>query len=459
MKKRSYRCFVVSALALSLFGGLVEAQKPNNIIDEVIWVVGDEPILKSEVEIQRISAEMQGQRIDGDPYTVIPEQLAIQKLFLHQASIDSIIVTEADVMSDANYRINTLVERIGSEEKLEEYWNMSMKEIRRQVITNLIEANKVQQEQEKIIGDKKISPAEVRRYFKNMPKDSLPYIQPQVEVEILTQAPRVEPAELEKVKQDLLDYAKRVNDGETSFAALARLYSQDEGSARQGGELGFRGRGELVPEFSNVAFSLTDPNTVSKIVQTEYGFHIIQFISRKGDKVNVRHILRRPDVSDDALIKGTARLDSIAADIRDKKFTFEEAVLALSDDKDTRNNNGLMVNSDPSSMTQTSRFEMKDLPQEVAKVVDKMQVGEVSKAFTMINRNGQVTCAIVLLKNRIEGHQADITADFQALTEIVSAKKNEEKLVEWIRNKQKTTYISIKDEWKKKDFKYPGWIK
>ena len=263
MKKRSYRRFVVSALALSLFGGLAQAQKPNNIIDEVIWVVGDEPILKSEVEIQRISAEMQGQRIDGDPYTVIPEQLAIQKLFLHQASIDSIIVTEADVMSDANYRINTLVERIGSEEKLEEYWNMSMKEIRRQVITNLIEANKVQQEQEKIIGDKKISPAEVRRYFKNMPKDSLPYIQPQVEVEILTQAPRVEPAELEKVKQDLLDYAKRVNDGETSFAALARLYSQDEGSARQGGELGFRGRGELVPEFSNVAFSLTDPNTVS----------------------------------------------------------------------------------------------------------------------------------------------------------------------------------------------------
>lgn len=177
MKKRSYRRFVVSALALSLFGGLAQAQKPNNIIDEVIWVVGDEPILKSEVEIQRISAEMQGQRIDGDPYTVIPEQLAIQKLFLHQASIDSIIVTEADVMSDANYRINTLVERIGSEEKLEEYWNMSMKEIRRQVITNLIEANKVQQEQEKIIGDKKISPAEVRRYFKNMPKDSLPYIQ------------------------------------------------------------------------------------------------------------------------------------------------------------------------------------------------------------------------------------------------------------------------------------------
>ncbi len=435
------------------------SNKPNNVIDEVIWVVGDEPILKSEVELQRINAELSGQKIEGDPYTVIPEQLAIQKLFLHQASIDSIEVTEADVMPQVNSRLNYMIEYAGSQEKLEEYRGLPLKQIRQELIKAFIESAKVEQEREKIIGNKKISPAEVRRYFKNMPKDSLPYIQPQVEVQILTQSPVVEPSEVERIKKELLDYAKRVNDGETSFAALARLYSQDEQSARQGGELGYHGRAELVPEFSNVAFSLTDPKTVSKIVQTEYGFHIMQLIGRKGDKVNVRHILLRPTVTSKAIKACINRLDSIADDIRKNKFTFDRAVYALSDDKDTKNNNGLMVNSQAETLTQTSRFEMKDLPQEVAKVVDKMHVGEISDAFTMMNKNGKEVCAIVLLKNRIEGHKADITEDFQALTDIVSQKKNEEKLEQWIKEKQKTTYISIKDAWKRKDFKYPGWVK
>jgi peptidyl-prolyl cis-trans isomerase SurA len=282
---------------------------------------------------------------------------------------------------------------------------------------------------------------------------------PRVEVQILSQNPEVSQAEIDRIKEELMDYAKRVNSGEASFATLARMYSQDESSARMGGEMDYSGRAQFVPEFSDVAFSLTDKNTVSKIVKTEYGYHIIQLIDRKGDKVKVRHILRRPTVSDEAITKSLSRLDSIANDIRNHKFTFNEAVVALSEDKETRNNNGLMVNKDYQRDIQTSRFEMKDLPADVAKVVNRMHVGEISDAFLMKNRNGQETCAIVLLKNRIDGHRADITADFQILSDIVQAKREESILENWIKDKQKSTYISIKEGWKKTDFRYPGWIK
>lgn len=457
MNKLKFGTILMMAVLLSMCCQFSRAQ--NNVVDEVIWVVGDEPILKSDVEFQRLNAELNGQKINGDPYTVIPEQLAIQKLFLHQASIDSINVSEADVMPYVNAQMDRMINLAGSQEKLEEYRGVPIKQIRQEVIKYFIESKKIDDEKKKIIGDKKISPAEVRRYFKNMPKDSLPYIPTQVEVQILTQKPEIAEQEIERVKNELQEYAKRVNSGESSFATLARLYSQDESSARQGGELGYSGRAEWVPEFANVAFSLTDPNTVSKIVQTEFGYHILQLIGRKGDKVNVRHILLKPVPTGDAIKKSISRLDSIANDIRTNKFSFDHAVYALSDDKDTKNNNGLMVNTSLEDETQTSRFQMKDLQQDVAKVVDKMHVGEVSNGFSMINKDGKQVCAIVLLKNRINGHKADITEDFQALTDIVSSKKNEEVLEKWIKEKQETTYISIKDEWKRTDFKYPGWIK
>lgn len=447
-------CLAGAVLSLGLY-----AEEKKNVMDEVIWVVGNEVILRSDVEFQRMNAELQGNKISGDPYTVIPEQLAIQKLFLTQAAIDSVEVSEADVLDRANEQLEYMVEMAGSEQKLEEYRGMSMKQIRQEIIRYFVENEKINEAKNKIIGDKKISPAEVRRYFKNMPSDSLPFIPMQVEVQILTRTPEVSTAEIERVKNELLGYAQRVNSGESGFSTLARLYSEDEGSARQGGEIGFKGRAETVPEFSSVAFSLTDPKTVSKIVKTEYGYHIIQLIARKGDKVNVRHILRKPRMSEAEIDTTIARLDTIATEIRAGKITFEEAVQAVSDDKDTRNNHGLMVNSNMQTGVQTSRFQMKNLPQEVAKVVDKMRIGEVSDPFTMVNNKGIEVCAIVLLKNRYPGHKADITEDFQVLKDIVLQKKQEEKLDQWIKEKQKSTYISIKDGWKKKDFKYPGWIK
>ena len=430
----------------------------NNVIDEVVWVVGDEAILKSEVESERLNAQYEGRKFDGDPYCVIPEQLAVQKLFLHQAELDSIEVSEQEVLSRLEQQTNWLIDQIGSKEKMEEYYNKTSTQIREMLRENIRNGMTVQKMQQKIIGDIKIVPADVRRYFKNLPQDSIPYVPTQVEVQIVTLEPKIPQEEIERVKKTLRDYTERIEKGEIAFGTLARLYSEDPGSARRGGEYGFQGRGEVVPEFANVVFNLTDPKKVSKVFETEYGFHIAQLIEKRGDRVSYRHILLKPKVEEKDLETSLLRLDSIAKDIRNAKFTFDEAATFISQDKDTRNNHGLMAN--PKSGT--ARFEMQDLAQvsqEIAKVINDMNVGEVSEPFTMINNKGKEVCAIVKLKVRIDGHKATITEDYQRLKSIVQSKLGDEKLHKWIVDKQKSTYVRINENWVTCDFKYPGWVR
>ena len=448
----NFKFVVLCALAL-LTGSAVYGQ--DNVIDEVVWVVGDEAILKSEVEEARMSAQYEGRKFDGDPYCVIPEEIAVQKLYLHQAALDSIEVAESEVIQRVDYMTNMYIANIGSREKMEEYFNKTSSQIRETLRDNAREGLKVQKMQQKLVGEIKITPAEVRRYFKDLPQDSIPYIPTQVEVQIITQQPKIPLDEIEDVKRRLREYTDRVNNGE-SFSMLARLYSDDRGTAINGGEMPFTGRGYLDPAFANVAFNLQDPNKVSKIVESEYGFHIIQLMEKRGDRIKVRHILLKPHVPEEALMAGTARLDSIADDIRNGKFTFEEAASVLSQDKDTRNNHGLL----PNPQTNTSKFEMQELPPEIAKVVDKMKVGEISEAFTMIpQKTGKEECVIVKLKSRINGHKATISEDYQNLKEIVLDKRRDEVLDKWIREKQKHTHVRINDNWKNCAFKYPGWIK
>ena len=425
----NFKFVVLCALAL-MTGSAVYGQ--DNVIDEVVWVVGDEAILKSEVEEARMSALYEGRKFDGDPYCVIPEEIAVQKLFLHQAALDSIEVAESEVIQRVDQMTNMYIANIGSREKMEEYFNKTSSQIREALRENAREG-----------------------HFKDLPQDSIPYIPTQVEVQIITQQPKIPLEEIEDVKSRLREYTDRVNKGE-SFSMLARLYSDDRGTAINGGEMPFTGRGYLDPAFANVAFNLQDPNKVSKIVESEYGFHIIQLIEKRGDRIKVRHILLKPHVPEEALMAGTARLDSIADDIRNGKFTFEEAASVLSQDKDTRNNHGLL----PNPQTNTSKFEMQELPPEIAKVVDKMKVGEISEAFTMIpQKTGKEECVIVKLKSRINGHKATISEDYQNLKEIVLEKRRDEMLDKWIREKQKHTYVRINENWKNCTFKYPGWIK
>ncbi len=455
----------VALLSAMLWGGsaagayaqTLGTAQAGNVVDEVIWVVGDEAILKSDVEAMRIQAAQEGTRWNGDPDCAIPEQIAVQKLFLNQAEIDSIDVTDSDVAGQVDQQINYWINMVGSREKLEEYKKQSISQMRSELLEMMRDRNKVQLMREKLVKDVVVTPAEVRRHFSALPEDSIPFVPTQVEVQIITQAPVVEQDEINRVKNELRDFTDRVTKGETSFATLARLYSEDPGTARQGGELDYTGRAPLDPAFADVAFNLTDPKKISKIVESEFGYHIIQFIDRRGEKIKVRHILLKPQVSDDAIDRCLARLDSIRNDINDKKFSFEDAAFGISDDKDTRNNKGLMF--DAVGMERTSKLALQDLPVEVARAVDTMSIGSISAPFKMINNRGKTVCAIVKLKNRVPGHKAIITEDYQVLKDIVLQKRREEKLHEWVVNKIKTTYVRINDRYKSCDFEYEGWIK
>ena len=473
-----------AALLSAVFGYASTLSQPSDsiasdsigtIVDEVIWVVGDEAILKSDVEAMRIQGQQEGMQWKGDPDCAIPEQIAVQKLFLNQAIIDSIEVTDAEISQGVEQYLENMINVIGSREKLEEYHKKNISQIRADLRESYRERQMVQGMQQKLVKELTVTPAEVRRFFKDLPQDSIPFVPTEVEVQIITQQPRIDQEEINRVKEELRDYTNRINKGDATFQTLARLYSEDPGTARRGGELDYTGRGMLDPAFANVAFGLTDPKKVSKIVESEFGYHIIQLIDKRGDKIKVRHILRKPVVSDDAIQKALSRLDTVATSIRQgevpemlkvfinpekpiEKFTFEDAVSVFSDDKDTRNNNGLMFNVTQEGQ-RTSRFKLADLPAEVAKVVDTLQIGNVSRPFQMINERGKTVCAIVKLKNRNEGHKATITEDFQVMKNLVLAKRREEVIHDWVVKRIKSTYVRINERYRNCNFEYEGWVR
>ena len=455
------RIQVILVLLVSLVS-LCNAQNDSlrAIVDEVIWVVGDEAILKSDVEAMRLQAEQEGLRWNGDPDCSIPEQIAVQKLFKHQAQIDSIEVTDADVAQEVEQQISYWLEMVdGSRERLEEYKHQNLTQIRADLREEMKDRQMVQKMKQKLVEDIAVTPAEVRRYFSALPQDSLPFVPTEVEVQIVQLTPKIEQEELNRVKDELRNYTERVNKGETRFQTLAQLYSEDPGSARRGGELGLMGRGTLDPAFAAVAFNLTDPKKVSKIVESEFGFHIIQLIEKRGDKVNVRHILRKPVVSQESVDRALGRLDSIAADLRAEKFSFEDAASLISDDKDTRNAKGLLSTDQMRTGKTSSKFRMQDLPAEIAKAVDTLKVGEISNAFQMINQRGKTVCVIAKLKSRTEGHKASVTEDFQIMKDVVLNKRREDRIHQWVVDKIKSTYTRLNDDYKDCNFEYEGWIK
>jgi peptidyl-prolyl cis-trans isomerase SurA len=285
---------LVMGYGLLAMGMMAMAQ--DNIIDEVVWIVGDEAILRSEVEDERLRAQYEGTPIAGDPYCSIPEQLAIQKLFLHQAELDSIEVSESTVSAQVDMRMNYYISQIGSKEKMEEYFRKTSSEIREEMMTSVRNQMIIQQMQSKLTEKIDPTPAEVRRFYNTLSEDSIPMVPAQVEVQILSIEPAVPLEETERIKARLREFTDRVHAGTADFSMLARLYSEDTESAKRGGELGFVGKGQLVSEFADVAFNMNDPKRVSRIVQTEYGYHIIQLIEKKGERVNCRHILLRPRV-------------------------------------------------------------------------------------------------------------------------------------------------------------------
>ena len=395
------------------------------------------------------------QPIEGNPYCVIPERMAIEKLFLHQAKIDTVKVQDAMVMQQAESRINYFIANLGSKEKVEEYFRKPIPELKEQMVEVIRNQYTIQEVQRNLTKDVKATPSDVRKYYTSLSPDSIPYIPQQVEVQMLSLNPVIPQQEIDDVKARLRDYTNKINSGESEFSTLAILYSED-GSSVYGGEIGFKSRSELVPEFASVAFNLNDTKKVSKIVETEFGYHIIQLIEKRGDRINCRHILLRPKVAQKDLEDATVRLDSIRKDILDKKFTFEDATQFISQDKDTKNNKGIMVNRRSGS----TKFEMADLPQEMAKVVDKMKEGEISEPFVMMdqNRNKEIV-VIAKLARRIEGHKANLSEDYQTLKSMYENNRRSKIIDDWVEKKQRETFVRVEEGWRNCEFKYDGWLK
>lgn len=445
------------ALACLLLSGTAVISAQNNIVEEVAWVVGDEPIYKSEIEEQYMQMQHERVELDGNPYCVIPEKLAVEKLFLHQARIDTIVVQDAMVMQQADSRINYFIANLGSKEKVEEYFRKPIPELREQMIDVIRNQYTIQEVQSSLTKGVKPTPADVQKFYKTLSEDSVPFIPMQVEVQMIKLNPTIPQQEIDDVKARLRDYANRVNTGESDFSTLAILYSED-GSSVHGGELGFMGKSELVPEYASVAFNLNDPKKVSKIVETEYGYHIIQLIEKRGDRVNTRHIILRPKVSDKDLMESINRLDSLKQDIEANKFTFEDATQYVSQDKDSKNNKGIMVNSKYG--VASTKFQMGDLPQEIAKVVDTLKVNQISEPFIMRDpKTEREVVVIVKLKNRIEGHKANLKDDYQTIKSLYEESMKKTIIDNWVIKKIKDTFVRIEDGWKNCEFRYDGWMK
>ncbi|MEE0860438.1 MAG: peptidylprolyl isomerase, partial [Paludibacteraceae bacterium] len=375
--------------------------------------------------------------------------------FLHQAELDSIEANESSVSHQVDMRLNYYINQIGSKEKMEEYFRKTSSEIREEMMTTVRNQMIIQQMQQKLTENIKPTPADIRRFYNTLPEDSIPMMPAQVEVQILSFEPNVPVEETERIKQRLREFTERVQSGSADFSMLARLYSEDTESAKRGGELGFVGRGQLVTEFADVAFNLNDPKRVSRIVKTEYGYHIIQLIEKKGERINCRHILLRPRISADDKIQAIERLDSIQKAIQNGEVQFEQAVIQYSEDKNTIMNAGLMINPN----TGSSRFEYQDLAPEIAKQIYSMKEGDVSAPFVMMDpQKNREVCAIVRLKKKTDIHRANLTDDFQTIKAMLEQKLSQEFIQNWILTKQKNTYIQISPEWQGCDFEYPGWI-
>jgi len=431
------------------------ASAQKMLIDDVIATVGDDAILRSDIEYQYEQALIDGANYSGDMKCHIFEQCLIQKLMINQAKIDSVMVSDNDVVSQVDSRINYFMQQVGGQEKLEEYFNKPLTQIKRDQMEIVRTQMITQKMQGEITKDIKITPSEIRNYFSQMSEDSIPFISAQYEILQIVLFPAVEQEEIDRIKGRLREFQKQVAEGR-DFATLAVLYSDDPGSATRGGDLGWYSKSGFVPEFSAVAFNLQEKGKVSKIVETEFGYHIIQLIDRKGDRINCRHILMKPKISVENKKKASDFLDTVITMIDKNKITFEEAALRFSMDKDSRSNGGLMVNQNNGS----AKFQINELPAEIAKAIQGLKEGEYSKPFMMMDeRKGKETYRIVMLKKRHEPHKANIRDDYSMLQMMMEERKRKDVVDEWINKRIQEIYINITPEWQNCDFQYKGWVR
>lgn len=440
-------------LAGCIISGKIQAQ--DKVVDQIVAVVGKNIILKSDIEGMYLQQQAQGMTSEGDMKCEILENLLVEKLLLAEAELDTTItVSDSQLNQSLEQRIQYFTSHLGSEKEVEAYFKKSIVELKSDLQEVIKNQQMTQQMQGKIVDKVTITPAEVRLNFKNLPQNEIPQIGEQVEYAQITVQPEIPIEEEDRIKSTLRELKRRIESGESGFAPLAVMYSED-GSAKNGGELDYMGRGSLDPAYAAAAFNLKG-DKISNVVKSEYGYHIIQVMDRKGELIKTRHILMMPKPSDKSLQKSFQRIDSIANFIRDGKFKFEEAALHFSYDKDSRNNGGIVINPE----TGESKWKLSELDPDVSKIVANMKVGDISKPFkTMDLKNQQVIYKVIKLVNKRDSHPANLRDDYVELSNVYMAKKKEQTLDKWIREKQSGTYVHIDDSYLNCNYKYKGWIK
>jgi peptidyl-prolyl cis-trans isomerase SurA len=454
--KRNLRSCVILFLLIS-GGTVLYSQK---LVESVSGIVGNEVIYLSDVENDVVQQMLAGDRTPPNMLRCrVLEELMISKLFLDQARIDSVQVSESSIEGDLNLRLNDFIRRAGSEKALEDYFKKSMLEIRIDLKKNLLNQQIIGEVQSKIAEKITITPADVKRYYSNIPKDSLQAIPAEVELSIIQFDPPQQEQNKIEARQKLLDLRSRILAGE-SFSALAILYSEDIETSKKGGEIGFLTKGEIEPtygkEYADAAFSL-NKNSVSKIVETKYGFHIIQIIDRKGDMIDTRHILIKPKVKADEIQLAISRLDSLADQIRKDSITFNLAAMRFSSHKDSRINGGKYVKRDPNS--RVTWFALDELDKETYFVVRNLKIGEISQPFRTTDENGNTVFRIVKLDKQLPAHVANLKDDYQTLYNATLMDKRVKIYQDWIDKKIGITYIKVSDEFKTCQFRNAGWMK
>ena len=433
-----------------------QTQAQDKVVDQIVAVVGKNIILKSDIEGMFQQAQAQGMTTEGDQKCEILENILVEKLLLAEAELDTTItVSDSQLNQSLEQRIQYFVSHLGSEKEVEAYFKKSIVELKADMQEMIKNQQMTQQMQGKIVDKVTITPAEVRYHFKNLPQAQIPQIDEQVEYAQITIQPQISIEEEDKIKATLREFKRRIEAGETSFAPLAVMYSEDPSSAKNGGELDYMGRGNLDPAYAAAAFNLKG-DKISNVVKSEYGYHIIQVMDRKGELIKTRHILIMPKPSEKSLQKSYMRIDSIANFVKEGKLKFEEAAARFSFDKDSRNNGGIVINPESGE----SKWKLSELDPDISKVVSTMKVGDISKPFKTIDaKNQQVVYKIIKLVNRREAHPANLRDDYVELSNVYMGKKKEETLDKWIREKQSGTYVHIDDSYVNCNFKYKGWIK
>lgn len=455
---RNHLAFVFITLMFSSFTQFSEAQVIGQdddpiVLDRVLAVVGGHPIYQSDVESQYIRARAMGYKPQGDMKCTIFEELLVGKLLLDQSEIDSIAVEDNEVESNVERRIQgILAEAGGSEEMIEEFFHKTMLEIEKDLFKPIKEQMLTQRMKEQITSDARVTPSEVQKFYRQMSKEDTPLIPETIEIKHIVLKPQIPQEEIQRVMSRLREFREQIQKGQ-KMSTLAVLYSEDPGSQNQGGELGFMPRGALVPEFSAVAYNLKKGD-ISRVVKSDFGYHIIELIDRKGDMINARHILMKPKIPAKSKIKTRQALDSIANLIRNAELSFDVAAKMYSSDEKTRANGGILVNPN----TASTRFEPKDMDPSIMVAMKTLKVGEVSEPFEAMDETGNTIMKIISIKSKTPAHRANINQDYQFLQDMALQSEQQKIIDKWIKNKQEDIYIRIHKDFKNCDFQYEGWI-